>query len=106
MNRGSVWWTQFGPAVGGEIRKTRPAIVISNNPANRTSNRVQVVPVTSKIGKVQPYHAVVTISGKQGKALANQITTVSKLRIGQKICEITSQEIADVEKALKVQLRL
>ena len=106
MNRGSIWWIQFGQAIGGEIRKTRPAIIVSNNPANKTANRVQVVPVTSRVGKVHPYHAVVTISGKQGKALANQITTVSKLRIGHKVGELTFQEMADVEKALKVQLRL
>ena len=44
--RGEVWWISFDPALGGEIQKTRLAIIISNDTANTHLNRVQVVPVT------------------------------------------------------------
>lgn len=54
MNRGEVWWVDFEPAVGGEIRKKRPAIVVSNDKANKYLNRLQVVPVTSKTGRLYP----------------------------------------------------
>ncbi len=50
MKRGEVWWVNFDPSVGGEIRKQRPAVIISNYSANRFLNRVQVVPMSSQMG--------------------------------------------------------
>ena len=47
--RGEVWWVSFDPSVGGEVRKTRPAVIISNDAANRRMNRIQVLPVTSNV---------------------------------------------------------
>ena len=80
MKRGEVWWVNFDPAVGGEIRKQRPAVIVSNDAANKHLNRVQVVPLTSQTSKVFPSEALVTFAGKQGKAMADQLATVSKLR--------------------------
>ena len=47
MKRGEVWWVEFDPAVGSEIRKTRPALIVSNDAANRNLARVVVVPLSS-----------------------------------------------------------
>ena len=52
MRRGEVWWINFDPSVGGEICKTRPTVIISNNAANEHLNRVQVVPLTSNVDRV------------------------------------------------------
>jgi len=79
--RGEVWWVSFESSVGGEIRKTRPALVISNNAANAALNRVIVVPLTSQTEKLYPGEALVTLNGEQSKAKADQIATASKQRL-------------------------
>lgn len=106
MQRGDVWWIDFNPSVGGEIQKTRPAIIVSNNAFNRAMNRVQVVPITSNISKCFPCEAYVEIEGKTSKAMADQLATVSKLRLKSKISRISSKDMLELERAIKVQLEL
>jgi mRNA interferase MazF len=102
--RGEVWWVSFDTSVGGEIRKTRPAIVLSNNAANAALNRVIVVPLTSQTEKVYPGEALVTVSGEQSKAKADQIATASKQRLRRKLGSLSSADLAAVEKAVLLQL--
>ncbi len=64
MNRGEVWWINFDPSVGGEIRKKRPAIIVSNNAANRNLNRVQVVPMTTNVSRIYPSEALIALQGR------------------------------------------
>ncbi len=104
--RGEVWWVAFDPALGGEIRKTRPAIVISNDAANRALNRIQVVPVTSNVKRLYPAEAYVTVDGARRKAMADQTATASKQRLREKIGKLDSREMAAVERAIKTQLGL
>ena len=104
--RGEIWWTTFGPAVGTESSKTRPAIIISIDDSNEFLERVQVVPLTSNISKIYPSETIVTLRGKKNKAAADQVSTVSKRRLQEKIGRITDDELASVEFVLRLQLGL
>ena len=106
MKRGEVWWVTFQPAVGGEVRKDRPAVIVSNDSANKHLNRVQVVPVTSNVDRVFPSEARVTVRGKPHKAMADQLATVSKQRLENRIGRLSAADMRAVEQAIKVQLAL
>lgn|SRR5208282_687445 len=102
--RGEVWWVAFDPSVGGEIQKTRPAIIVSNNGANMALNRLIVVPLTSQIAKVYAGQAMVTVNGEPRKAMADQLTTASKDRLRSKLGQVSTSDIASVERAILLHL--
>jgi len=104
MKRCEVWWVSFDPSIGGEIKKKRPAVIVSNDAANKFLNRIQVVPLTSKTERIYPSEAVVVFQGEESKAMADQLATVSKDRLIRRIDSISQEDMRKVEAAIKLQL--
>ena len=96
----------FDPSIGGEIRKTRPAVVLSNDTANALLNRVQVLPISNQVERLYPAEAIVMLNGERRKAMGDQISTVSKRRLRRRLGTLGANDIAAVERAVRTQLGL
>jgi len=106
MKRGEVWWVAFDPAVGSEIQKTRPAIIVSNDSANRNLKRVVVVPLTTNTSRVFPGEARVSVAGEFCKAMSDQLMAADKLRLKEKLSILSKSDMLEVEQAICVHLGL
>ena len=106
MKRGEVWWVDFEPAVGTEVKKVRPAVIVSNDASNAAMHRVQVVPVTSNTARLYVFEAPVAVKGGAGKAMADQIMTADKQRLKKRIGRVSASEMLGIEQALRIQLGL
>ena len=86
MKRGEIYFAALDPTRGSEIQKTRPVIIVSNDAANRASSLVTVVPLTSNVTSVHPFEVKLaardTGLAKDSKAMAQQVRTIDKARLG------------------------
>jgi len=106
VKRNEVWWVNFDPSTGGEIRKKRPAVIVSNDASNKFLNCVQVIPLTSKTDRLFPSEAIVMFGGKESKAMADQLATVSKLRLFKRAGALSEEDMQKVAEAIKIQLEI
>ncbi|HEY3204458.1 MAG TPA: type II toxin-antitoxin system PemK/MazF family toxin [Thermoanaerobaculia bacterium] len=104
--RGDIYWVALDPSLGTEIRKTRPAVIISNDSCNRYGSRVIVLPVTSNIDSLYPGEARIEIHGAPARALGDQMRSIDKSRLRSRIGTLSRDELLDVEEAVRVTLAL
>ena len=104
--RGDVYWVDLDPVVGTEIRKTRPAVIVSNDSCNCYGMRVVVLPITSNVDSLYPGEALIEIKGKKGRALGDQVRSIDKTRLKARVGALTAVEMSRVEEALAITLGL
>jgi len=100
--RGDVYWVNLDPTVGTEVKKTRPAVILSNNAQNVAGQRVLAAPVTSNISRMYSFEALIRIEGRPAKAMLDQVRCLDQSRLGRYIATISKQEMKAVEKALRI----
>lgn len=96
--QGQVWWVNLDPTIGSEIRKTRPAVIVSPDELNAHLNTVVVVPLTR--GRVYPFRIAMQIRGKDGVAAVDQVRTIDKRRLVRKIKALKPAETRPILNAL------
>ena len=109
ITRGDIVRVRLDPGEGREIRKTRPAVILSNNAACRFDSVVQVVPITALPDRsLRPYEARIAEKPggptKPSRAVANQIRTVTKHRIVKRLGRLSPAELEEVDRAVSIQL--
>jgi mRNA interferase MazF len=102
--RGEVYWVALDPTLGTEIKKTRPAVVVSNDSCNAHGHRVVVLPVTSNVDSLYPGEALIRVKGQPGRAIGDQIRSLDKIRLQSRIGSLTAEEMTAIDEALLVTL--
>src|SRR5450755_1959285 len=115
MRRGEVHTVDFDPVRSSEAAKHRPAVIVSNDQANRTAQRLDrgvltVVPITSNVQRVYPFQVLLPagVAGlmTDSKAQAEQVRAVAIGRIGELLGELPNANMAALDQALRLHLAL
>ena len=104
--RGDVYWVALDPTIGAEIKKPRPAVVVSNNSCNTFGSRVVVLPLTNNVDSLYPGEAMVVVDGKPARALGDQIRSLDKSRLRSRIDTVSQDELAAIDEAIRITLAL
>jgi mRNA interferase MazF len=102
--RGDVYWVCLDPARGTEIRKTRPAVIVSNDSCNKYGARVIVLPVTSNVESLYPGEAMIELQHHPARVLGDQMRSLDKSRLGTRLGTLSPAELSAVEEAILITL--
>jgi mRNA interferase MazF len=115
MRRGDVVWVDLDPVRGGEANNRRPAVVVSNDGANRTAETlgrgvVTVVPITSATERVYPFQVLLPAKAcglpRRSKAQAEQVRSITVQRVGETVGRLSAALLAELDDALRLHLDL
>jgi len=104
--RGEIWWVALDPALGSEIRKTRPCIVVSVNVLNERRRTVIVVPLSSSPKASPPILIPITCDGCPAVAVSDQIRAVAKERLHSRLGLVADDEMMALEDGLRQIMQL
>jgi mRNA interferase MazF len=104
--RGEVWWVRLDPVRGGEIRKTRPGLVVTANALNQDRKTVIVIPLSSSPLAAPPVLVPVKCSGQDGVAVTDQIRAVANERFMRRLDVIPADQFRQIEDAVRRILEL
>jgi len=106
--RGEIWYVNLDPTLGAEIKKTRPALIISNDVNNEYAATITVLPITDKGEKVYPFEVALnphkTGLNKESKVKCQQIRTVDKVRLIKKVGQVDEDIVQAIQSALRIHL--
>jgi mRNA interferase MazF len=100
MKRYEIRWTALDPTEGGEMAKTRPAVIVSLDALNRRLQTVTVCPLTSQLHPTWRSRLQVQCGGRPAEIAVDQIRTVSKLRLGDRIGSLRPDEAAALRRVI------
>lgn len=110
IKRGEIWLANLDPAIGSEIQKTRPVLVVSNDVNNTHNNVITVLPITSNVSKVFSFKVFLPKGTanlpKDSKAKADQIRAIDKSRLAKRIGLIPASFQVLIQQAIKKHLEL
>ncbi len=106
MQRGEVWWVEFDPARGSEIRKTRPGVVLTANALNRARRTVIVVPLSTGPAPRPPIVVPTPSAGPGSVAVCDQLRAVDKARLTERSGVLTAADLRAVEAGVRAVLEL
>jgi len=104
--RGEIWWAVFDPAVGSEISKTRPCLILTTDVVNVHRRTVVVVPLSSSPSPCPPIRVALQCRNRPAVAVVDQIRAISKERLRSRLGRASAAELDAVEAALKEILEL
>jgi mRNA interferase MazF len=106
VQRGSVWWVDLDPTRGAEIRKTRPAVVLSADGLNRVRRTVMVVPLSTGPAPHPPIVVATPSAGEGSAAVCDQLRAVDKARLTRMAGALSQSDLRAVEDAVRAVLQL
>jgi mRNA interferase MazF len=106
VKRGEVWWTEFDPAKGVEVQKTRPAVILSIDAVNRARGSVIVVPLSTAPRAYPPISIAVTAVGRDAIAKCDQVRSVDKSRLKRQAGALAADDLRAIESAVRQVLGL
>jgi len=110
--RGEVYWVNLplfdksGKENIRELQGRHPGVVVSNDEQNKFSPLITILPLTSKVDKIYPFQVLSELKGKNGVILVDQIRTLDRKRLGNKLGELDLETMEQIERALHITLAL